>query len=140
MLLFSLVYPFCTTVLHWWLEHSLLCPKFVAHEAWGSRYVLIPPFKFYISKFNLFRMFVNFIFAKRFPKRSFLKLKKSFYVGLLEAAYPFTSLLVEIKSSTLESPHTPLKQELFKNCCCYKLYSINCSLERKGKKNSSQLF
>ena len=47
-----------------------------------------------------------------------LKKEKSVYVDLLEAVSLFTSLLVEVRSSTLGSPHTPQKRSLFGSCCC----------------------
>jgi len=62
MCVVSLVSSICTALLHWWFEFSLALAKFVTHQ----------------------RKFVDFIFAKRFPKCSFEKKGKCFYVGLLE--------------------------------------------------------
>ena len=76
---------------------------------------LYPSFKFYVSKFNLFRIFVNFIFCKTIFKM--LYFFNFFYVDLLEAVSLFANLLVEIRSSTSGSPYSSHKRELFWSCC-----------------------
>ena len=76
---------------------------------------LYPSIKFSASKFNLCRMFVSLFifFGKSISKMLYFLIKKGFYMGLLEAVSLFASLLVGVRLSTLRSPYTLKKRELF---------------------------